>query len=931
MSTSNIIIRGAKVHNLKNITLELPRDKLIVITGLSGSGKSSLAFDTLYAEGQRRYLESLSTYARQFIGEIKKPDVDDIEGLSPTIAITQHAGSRNPRSTVGTMTEIYDYLRLLYARTGTPHCPKCGEEIKNQSIDEMLNDLLKRFKGQMITICSPAIMQKKGEFKNLFLDLQKKGYIRAIINGIMHELDDVPELDKNKKHSISIVMDRVVVSTEERSRLAEAMEQAMKLSQGLVEIRYLQQGKEESKLLSEVYACLKCNIHLPPMEPRLFSFNNPMGACTKCDGLGVVKVVDEHLVVPDKSLSIYQGAIKVPGFRNIADSFALQWIEKTLKRYQDNAHTPYQELKNSTKKALMLGDDHFEGILRMVDRRYRETNSDVMLVEYEKLMNKNTCPQCLGKRLKPEALAVTIQNISIDQMCQLSLRNLKQFIEELRFTETQWIIAQRIIKEISLRLSFIINVGLDYLNLGRESATLSGGEAQRLRLASQVGSGLVGVMYVLDEPSIGLHPSDNEKLLKTLLHLRDIGNTVIVVEHDEETILNADHIVDIGPGAGINGGEVVVSGPVKKVLSNPRSVTGQFLSGKQFIATPQKRRQGNGAKLKLVGANANNISNMNIQFPLGLLICITGVSGSGKSTLVNDILFNELHAKIQRKGSGRGAVSQIEGDEYIERLIIVDQNPIGRTPRSNPATYIGLWTEIRKIFESLPESKIRGYKMGRFSFNVKGGRCEACMGDGLRKVEMQFLPDVYVPCEICEGKRFNRETLEVRFKGLNIAEILELTVDEAISLFSRFPSAHRKLKLLQDVGLGYIKLGQSSTTLSGGEAQRIKLAYELSKKTEGKALYILDEPTTGLHFADIKMLMDVLNRLVDMGNTVMVIEHQLDVIKCADYIVDLGPGGGEFGGKIVAQGSPEKIMQTKNSHTGQFLKKHLEKEKKVIS
>lgn len=928
MSTSSIRIRGARVHNLKNIHLELPRDRLIVITGLSGSGKSSLAFDTLYAEGQRRYLESLSTYARQFIGEIKKPDVDEIEGLSPTIAITQHAGSRNPRSTVGTMTEIYDYLRLLFARIGTPHCPVCGQEIKSQSIDEMLSDLLGRFQDQLITVCSPVVVQKKGEFKSLFSELLKKGYIRAVIDGSMYEMEEPPLLDKNKKHSISIVIDRIQVENSERSRMADSLEQALKLSQGLVEIRHKDtKGKEQISLLSEAYACLKCNIQLPALEPRLFSFNNPMGACTKCDGLGVVKAVDEHLLIPDESLSIYDGAIKVPGFRNISDSFALQWIEKTLSRYQESAHTPYSLLKEDTKHALVFGDERFEGLAPMVERRYKETTSDMMLMEYDKLMQKNCCPQCQGKRLRPEALAVTIQGNNIHELCSLSLRNLKTMIDQMHFSDSQWIIADRIIKEISLRLSFIINVGLDYLSLSREAATLSGGEAQRLRLASQVGSGLVGVMYVLDEPSIGLHPRDNEKLLKTLLHLRDIGNTVIVVEHDEDTIRQADFIVDIGPGAGLHGGSVVASGSLADILSNPASVTGQFLSGVQYISLPEKRRKGNGAQLKLKGACANNIKDIDVTFPLGLLIGVTGVSGSGKSTLVNDILYEELQAKLLKKQSWYSNLKSLEGLEHIERIIIVDQNPIGRTPRSNPATYIGLWTEIRKIFEALPESKMRGYKMGRFSFNVKGGRCEACQGDGLKKVEMQFLPDVYVPCEVCEGKRFNRETMEVRFKGYNISELLDLTVDEALELFARFPLTKKKLQLLQDVGLGYIKLGQSSTTLSGGEAQRIKLAYELSKKTEGKTFYILDEPTTGLHFADIKMLMNVLNRLVDLGNTVLVIEHHLDVIKCADYVIDLGPGGGEFGGQVVATGSPEKIMQNKDSFTGQFLKQHLENEK----
>lgn len=931
MENSFIKIRGAREHNLKNVNLEIPRNKLVVITGISGSGKSSLAFDTIYAEGQRKYLESLSAYARQFIGELRKPDVEYIEGLSPSIAITQHSGSKNPRSTVGTMTEVYDYLRLLYARIGIPHCPNCGKEIRSQSLDQILERILSSLNGKIIQILAPIVREKKGEYKNLFTELQRKGYVKVIINGNIFDLDEEIILKKTEKHSISVIIDQLTVEAEERSRIADSLEQALMLASGITEIRVsIGPEKWETHIFSEKFACPTCGISIPEIEPRLFSFNSPFGACPECNGLGVINEVSPSLIIEDSSKSILDGAINIPSFRSYTESYTLSIVERVIERYGDSLNKPFNDLKDNTKNAILYGDRYFEGLMNIIKRRYLETDSEMMREEYEKLMTKKRCPLCNGKRLRKEALSVTVNGKNIAEVCELSLKNLLDFFKSIKLTENEKIIADRIIKEITLRLSFIIDVGLDYLSLSRDSATLAGGEAQRLRLASQVGSGLVGVLYVLDEPSIGLHPRDNEKLLHTLFRLRDLGNSVLVVEHDEKTIRSADFIIDIGPGAGNEGGEIIVAGPLEKVLTEERSITGRFLTGKESIPVPEKRRKGNGKSLKLIGVKEHNLKNISVVFPLGRFICITGVSGSGKSTLINDVLYKALASILYKAKETPGEYEKITGVENINKVIIVDQSPIGRTPRSNPATYIGLWTEIRKIFASLQESKIRGYTISRFSFNVKGGRCEACMGDGLKKVEMQFLPDVYIPCEVCEGKRFNKETLEIRYKGKNVYDILDMTADDALELFSNYPAAKRKLELLRDVGLGYIKLGQSSTTLSGGEAQRIKLALELSKKSEGKTLYILDEPTTGLHFADIKKLLNVLNRLTDKGNTVIVIEHNLDVIKSSDYIIDLGPGGGDFGGEVIAEGTPEEVANNKKSYTGMYLNEILERERILV-
>lgn len=930
MQESFIKIRGAREHNLKNIDLDIPRNKLVVITGISGSGKSSLAFDTIYAEGQRKYLESLSAYARQFIGELKKPNVDHIDGLSPSIAITQRSGSKNPRSTVGTMTEIYDYLRLLFARIGIPHCPNCGKEIQSQSLDQIVEKVMLSFSNRMIQILAPVIREKKGEFKNLFSDLQKKGYIKVVVDEKIYDIDEEIPLKKAEKHSISVIIDQLTVVEEERPRIADSIEQALKLADGIVEIRLNLENKWEIYIYSEKFACPNCGISISEIEPRLFSFNSPFGACPECNGLGVINEVSPSLIVKDSEKPIIDGAIDIPGFRSYTESYTLGTIERVIDRYGDSIETPFYLLREDTKNAILYGDRYYEGIVNTIKRRYLETDSEAMLWEYEKFMIKKKCSQCNGSRLRKEALAVTINGKNIAHLCDMSLRNLLDFFNTIKLTQNEKLISDRIIKEIILRLTFIINVGLDYLSLSRDSATLSGGEAQRLRLASQVGSGLVGVLYVLDEPSIGLHSKDNEKLLKTLFKLRDLGNTVIVVEHDEKTIRSADFIVDIGPGAGNNGGEIVVSGSLEQILNEERSITGKFLTGKEIIPIPKKRRKGNGKTLKITGAREHNLKNISVSFPLGKFICITGVSGSGKSTLINDVLYRALAVILYNSKETPGEYDKIFGVENIKKVVIVDQNPIGRTPRSNPATYIGLWVEIRNIFATLPESKMRGYTKSRFSFNVKGGRCEACMGDGLKKVEMQFLPDVYIPCEVCEGKRFNKETLSIRYKGYNIYDILDMTADDAYELFKHYPSAKRKLELLRDVGLGYIKLGQSSTTLSGGEAQRIKLALELSKKSEGKTLYILDEPTTGLHFADIKKLLNVLNRLVDKGNTVIVIEHNLDVVKSSDYLIDLGPEGGDYGGYVVAVGTPEEIANNENSYTGMYLKELFKREEILV-
>ncbi len=924
MTDNWIRIRGARVHNLKNIQVDIPRDKLVVVTGLSGSGKSSLAFDTIYSEGQRRYLESLSSYARQFIGEMRKPDVDQIEGLSPTIAITQHSGSRNPRSTVGTMTEIYDYLRLLYARIGIPHCPSCGKEIRRQSIDQMIDIVMEQFMNRKIQILAPIVREKKGEFKQMWVDLRKKGFVRVLVDEIAYDLDEDIPLKKTEKHSVSVIMDRLRVSMGEKSRIVDSMEQALQMTKGLVEV-LVQNDKEEweTMLFSENFACPDCGINIPEIEPRLFSFNSPFGACQSCDGLGFINEVDPTMIIPNPALSVGEGAIQIPGFRNYIDNYSMRFIEKILNYHGETKDIPFEQLKEETRKAVFYGEKRYEGLVPMIERRYRETGSDMARFEYEKLMVRKTCPECHGSRLKKEAMAVTIQGKDIHKLTSYSLRIIQQFFQNLLLTSTEKIIAERVIKEITLRLQFIIDVGLDYLTLSRSSASLSGGEAQRLRLASQVGSGLVGVLYVLDEPSIGLHPKDNDKLLTTLVHLRDIGNSLIIVEHDEETIRKADYIVDVGPGAGRHGGEIIYAGPFKGLLQCKRSITAQYLNKQEQIPLPDKRREGNGKQLLLTGAEEHNLQNVDVSFPLGTMICVTGVSGSGKSTLIHDILYRALAKQLYRSKEEPGRYDTLEGIEHVSRVIIVDQSPIGRTPRSNPATYIGLWTEIRSLYAMLPESKMKGYQQGRFSFNVKGGRCEACQGDGVKKVEMQFLPDVYVPCEVCEGKRFNRETLEVKFKNYSIYDILEMTVDDSLELFQHFPIIKRKLTLLKEVGLEYIKLGQPASTLSGGEAQRIKLALELSRKPDGRSLYILDEPTTGLHFADIRKLLSVLDQLVKTGNTVIIIEHNLDVVKTADYVIDLGPGGGEYGGKVVATGTPEAISRQKNSFTGQYLKKML--------
>ncbi len=926
MPEKKIVLRGARVHNLKNINLTLPRDKLIVITGLSGSGKSSLAFDTIHAEGQRRYLESLSSYVRQFIGQMKKPDIDHIEGLSPTVAITQKTNSQNPRSTVGTLTEIYDYMRLLWARVGIPHCPQCGRVIESQSVDQIVDSILEVWNRQKIQILAPIAKQKKGEYKNIFSSLRKKGFVRVFVDGTMYDLDEDIQLKKTHKHDIWVVVDRLKVNAEDRSRITDSVEQALSLGDHVLDVMYEdEKEKWELKTFSETFACIDCNISLPEIEPRLFSFNNPSGACPSCSGLGVVKEVDPSLVIPDPGLSIAEGAIFVPGFRNTNDSYTLHKISRFLQLHGESKNTPFQKLPTDIQHAILYGKGRFEGVIPMIERRHRETYSESSRLEYEKLMITRICSSCNGSRLKPEALSVTIDGKNIYEASDLSIRNLLSYMESLHFTPSKQIIASRILKEITERLRFILNVGLEYLSLSRSSASLSGGEAQRLRLASQVGSGLMGVLYILDEPSIGLHSKDNEKLLDTLVKLRDTGNTVIVVEHDEETIRKADYIVDMGPFAGVHGGEVVAEGSIEKVMKSEKSLTAKYLKGESFIPLPSKRRKSNGKTIELKGASEHNLQNVSVSFPLGTFICITGVSGSGKSTLINDVLYKAIKYETGSHNVIPGKYKKLEGLENIQKCMLVDQNPIGRTPRSNPATYVNLWTDIRKIFAALPESKIRGYDQGRFSFNVRGGRCESCKGDGLVKVEMQFLPDVYVPCEVCKGKRFNRETLEIEYRGVNIHDVLEMTVNEALELFSAYPQALRKLSLLQNVGLGYIKLGQSSTTLSGGEAQRIKLALELSKRTIGHTLYILDEPTTGLHFEDIKMLLHVLHQLVDKGNSIIIIEHNLDVIKCSDYIIDLGPGGGEFGGRIIVQGSPEDVVKHPTSYTGSYLQSLLQK------
>ncbi|MCM8710166.1 excinuclease ABC subunit UvrA [Clostridium sp. SYSU_GA19001] len=936
-----IIIKGAKVHNLKNVDLEIPRDKFVVFTGLSGSGKSSLAFDTLYAEGQRRYVESLSAYARQFLGQMNKPDVEYIEGLSPAISIDQKTTSRNPRSTVGTVTEIYDYLRLLYARIGIPHCPKCGKEIKQQTIDQMVDKIMEMPERTKIQILAPVIRGRKGEHTKVLENIKKEGFVRARIDGEIVELtEEEVKLEKTKKHNIEAVIDRLMVKNDIGSRLTDSLETALRLAEGLVIVNVVD---GEDMLFSEKFACADCGISIEELAPRMFSFNSPFGKCDTCDGLGTLMEIDEDLVVPDKTKSLAEGAI-LPwsGTSGKDDSWTYSVLKALAREYEFRLDTPWQELSADIKKILLYGlngqkikvryeretgtgefNHAFEGVINSLKRRYMESNSDYIKTEIEGYMSDSPCPKCKGARLKPETLAVTVGDKNIHEFCLMPIQEELDYIENLQLSEKDTMISSQILKEIKSRLKFLVDVGLDYLNLWRNAGTLSGGEAQRIRLATQIGSSLVGVLYILDEPSIGLHQRDNDKLISTLKHLRDLGNTLIVVEHDEDTMRAADCIVDIGPGAGEHGGQVVAMGTLEEIAKCEASITGQYLSGKKVIEVPSERRKLNGNYISVIGAKENNLKNVNVNFPLGVFTAVTGVSGSGKSTLVNEILYKGLNKKLNNAKAMPGKHKDILGVENIDKIIDIDQSPIGRTPRSNPATYTGTFDLIREVFATTSEARMRGYKAGRFSFNVKGGRCEACSGDGIIKIEMQFLSDVYVPCEVCKGKRYNRETLEVKYKGKNIDDVLNMTVEEAIKFFENLPRIKNKLQTLMDVGLGYIRLGQPSTQLSGGEAQRIKLAYELSKRSTGKTLYILDEPTTGLHIDDVSRLIKIIQRLVESGNTVVVIEHNLDVIKCADYLIDLGPEGGEKGGTVLAAGTPEEIAKVKASYTGQYLKKML--------
>lgn len=942
MAKDKIIIRGAREHNLKNIDIEIPRDKFVVLTGLSGSGKSSLAFDTIYAEGQRRYVESLSAYARQFLGQMEKPDLDYIEGLSPAISIDQKTTNRNPRSTVGTVTEIYDYLRLLYARIGTPHCPNCGKEITQQTVDQMVDYIMTLEPGTKIQLLAPVIRGKKGEHQKLLEEIKKSGYVRARIDGELVDLNDEIELAKTKKHTIEVIVDRIIVKEDISKRLTDSLETVLKLSGGTVLIDII--GKEE-RLFSQNFACVDCGISIEDPAPRMFSFNSPFGKCPVCDGLGDLRKIDPDLVIPDRSKSIAEGALE-PWNSNNDDTWYYRILEAAAAHYGFSLDVPIYQLDDKVVDMLLYGNNgekikmkyqreygsgelmvKLEGVIPNLERRYRETKSDYIKSEIEGYMSSIPCPECKGARLKKESLAVTIGGLNIAQVCELSIYKMKDFFDKVKLTEKQKLISNLVLKEVRERLEFLVNVGLDYLSLSRTAGTLSGGEAQRIRLATQIGSSLVGVLYILDEPSIGLHQRDNEKLLKALRDLTNLGNTLLVVEHDEDTMHEADHIIDMGPGAGIHGGHVVAEGPLEKILACEESVTGQYLSGKKFIPVPRQRRKPNGKWLEINGATENNLKDLDVRIPLGVLTCVTGVSGSGKSTLINEILYKALAHNIYRSKEKAGAHKEIKGLEYVDKVIDIDQSPIGRTPRSNPATYTGVFDIIREVYASTPEAKMRGYNNGRFSFNVKGGRCEACKGDGIIKIEMQFLPDVYVPCEVCKGKRYNRETLEVRYKGKNIADLLDMTVEDALGFFENLPRIHRKIQTLYDVGLGYIKLGQPSTELSGGEAQRIKLAFELSKRSTGKTVYILDEPTTGLHTADIHRLMGILERLVEAGNSIVIIEHNLDVIKTSDYIIDLGPEGGDRGGTIIAQGTPEEICKVEASYTGRFLKKIIERDK----
>ena len=940
-----IKIRGAKEHNLKGIDVDIPRDEFVVLTGLSGSGKSSLAFDTIYAEGQRRYMESLSSYARQFLGQMEKPNVEKIEGLSPAISIDQKSTNRNPRSTVGTVTEIYDYFRLLYARIGIPHCPKCGREIRKQTVDQMVDQIMSMPQGTKIQLLAPVVRGRKGEHQKLLERAKRSGYVREPVDGSVYELTEEIKLDKNKKHNIEIVVDRLVVKPGIEKRLTDSIENVLNLAEGLMTVDVI--GGEPVQF-SQSFSCPDCGISIDEIEPRSFSFNNPFGACPECYGLGYKMEFDEDLMIPDKRLSLAEGAIQVMGWQSSADpsSYTYATLKALSKEYGFSLNTPYQELPEDVRHMLIYGtrgrtvkvhyrgqrgegvyDVAFEGLIQNVNRRYRETGSDAIKQQYEEFMRITPCKCCGGQRLKKDALAVTVADKNIYEVTSLSIRKLQEFLNDMQLTRQQLLIGEQVIKEIKARVGFLVDVGLDYLTLARATGTLSGGEAQRIRLATQIGSGLVGVAYILDEPSIGLHQRDNDKLLATLKHLKDLGNTLIVVEHDEDTMRAADYIVDIGPGAGEHGGEVVAVGNAEEIMKNKKSLTGAYLSGRIQIPVPEERRKPTGF-LTIKGARENNLKNIDVKIPLGIMTCITGVSGSGKSSLTNEILYKHLARDLNRARVIPGKHDDILGLDQLDKVIDIDQSPIGRTPRSNPATYTGVFDMIRDLFAATPDAKARGYKKGRFSFNVKGGRCEACSGDGILKIEMHFLPDVYVPCEVCGGKRYNRETLEVKYKGKSIYDVLNMTVEEALKFFENVPSIHRKIQTLYDVGLSYIRLGQPSTELSGGEAQRIKLATELSKRGTGKTIYILDEPTTGLHFADVHKLIEILRRLSDSGNTVVVIEHNLDVIKTADYIIDMGPEGGDGGGTVIAEGTPEEVAKVKKSYTGQYVKKYLEQGKK---
>lgn len=937
-----IKIRGAKEHNLKGIDIDIPRNELIVFTGLSGSGKSSLAFDTIYAEGQRRYMESLSSYARQFLGQMEKPDVEKIEGLPPAISIDQKSTNRNPRSTVGTVTEIYDYFRLLYARIGIPHCPKCGREIKKQTVDQMVDHIMSLPERTKIQLLAPVVRGRKGEHQKLFEKAKKSGYVRVQVDGNIYELTEEIRLEKNKKHNIEIVVDRLIVKEGIEKRLTDSIENVLDLADGLLMV---DTGDGNILNFSQSFACPDCEISVEEIEPRSFSFNNPFGACPVCYGLGYKMEFDEDLMIPDKSLSLSEGAIQVMGWQSCTDpsSYTYATLKALSEEYEFDLNTPYQELSDEIRHMLIHGTDGrvvkvyykgqrgegvydvaFEGLIRNVQRRYRETGSDIMKQEYEQFMRITPCQECEGQRLKKSSLAVTVCDKNIFEITNMSIKNLQKFLAEMELSQQQQLIGKQVLKEISSRVGFLVDVGLEYLSLSRATGTLSGGEAQRIRLATQIGSGLVGVAYILDEPSIGLHQRDNDKLLATLKNLRDLGNTLVVVEHDEDTMREADYIVDIGPGAGEHGGQVIAAGTAEEIMQNPDSITGAYLSGRMRIPVPAERRKPTGF-LRVIGATENNLKNINVDIPLGVMTCVTGVSGSGKSSLTNEVLYKTLQRKLNRARTIPGKHKEIRGIEQLDKVIDIDQSPIGRTPRSNPATYTGVFDMIRDLFAATPDAKAKGYKKGRFSFNVKGGRCEACSGDGILKIEMHFLPDVYVPCEVCRGKRYNRETLDVKYKGKSIYDVLNMTVEEALEFFKNVPSIERKIQTLYDVGLSYIRLGQPSTELSGGEAQRIKLATELSKRSTGKTIYILDEPTTGLHFADVHKLIEILRRLSEGGNTVVVIEHNLDVIKTADYIIDMGPEGGDGGGTIVAYGTPEEVAEVEASYTGKYVKKYLER------